>query len=260
MIALSLTWPVSAQAQSADPQELAKKLSNPVASLISVPFQENMDWGGGVGENGFQSKLNIQPVVPISISKNANLIVRTILPVIYQADITGLGDQQFGLGDTVQSFFYSPKAPTKGGIIWGAGPVFLWPTATSKYTGGDKLGAGPTVVLLKQSGRSTFGLLANHIWSVAGDHDRGDVSATFVNPFFSYTTKRATTYSFNTETTYDWESEKWIVPLNLNVSQLVRVGKQPMSFGMGGRYYLSSPRSGPNWGLRFTTTFLFPKK
>ncbi|HXG80236.1 MAG TPA: hypothetical protein VNJ05_00380 [Sphingomicrobium sp.] len=258
--AISVLVSGPANAQSSDSQELARKLSNPVASLISVPFQENLDWGGGVDGGGFQAKLNIQPFVPVGISTDSNLIIRTILPVIYQNDVSAPGKSEFGLGDTVQSFFYSPKAPTSGGIIWGAGPVFLYPTATSKYTGGKKWGAGPTIVLLKQSGQSTFGLLANHIWSVAGDDDRPDVSASFLNPFYSYTTKKATTFSLNTEGTYDWKSDKWIVPINANVSQLVRVGKQPMSFGMGGRYYVSSPTGGPHWGLRFTTTLLFPKK
>jgi len=238
--------------------DLAKKLSNPIASLISVPIQMNLDWGGGFDDGGFKLTTNVQPVVPISLSPNLNLIVRTIVPIVYQSGLTGPGDQQSGLGDTVQSFFFSPN-PKPGGIIWGAGPVFLYPTGTSRYTGGDKWGAGPTIVVLKQSGQSTIGLLANHIWSVAGDKARPDVNATFVQPFFSYTTKRATTYSLNTESTYNWEAGKWTVPVNVSVSQLVRVGKQPMSFGIGGRYYLSSPTGGPQWGLRVITTFLFPK-
>ena len=264
-----LAMPVAAHAQTAQPapaaddsddaQALAKKLSNPIASLISLPIQMNFDWGGGFDDKAFKLTTNVQPVVPISITKNTNLIVRTIVPIVYQTDVTGPGAQQSGLGDVVQSFFFSPKAPTKGGIIWGAGPVFLYPTGTDRFTTGDKWGAGPTIVLLKQSGQSTIGLLANHIWSVGGDEDRPDISATFIQPFYSYTTKRATTYSVNTESTYNWEAGKWTVPIIANVSQLVRVGKQPMSFGLGGKYYLSSPTGGPQWGMRVTTTFLFPK-
>lgn len=238
--------------------ELAKKLSNPVASLISVPFQLNMDGGGGFGDDGFKITLNVQPVVPISIGRNANLIVRTIVPIVYQQDFGGPDKSEFGLGDTVQSFFYSPSA-APGGIIWGAGPVFLYPTGTDKNLTGRKFGAGPTIVLLKQSGPSTIGLLANHIWSIAGDDDRPDVSATFIQPFFSYTTRKATTYTVNTESTYNWKAEKWLVPINVSVAQLVRVGKQPMSFGLAGKYYVSSPSAGPHWGMRFTTTLLFPK-
>ncbi len=250
----------SPQAPADDAESLAKKLSNPIASLISVPFQANVDFGIGPEDDGTKFTLNIQPVIPISITPNANLILRTILPITYQDDLRGDGESDFGLGDVVQSFFFSPSKAGPSGIIWGAGPVFLYPTATSRFTGGDKWGVGPTIVVLKQSGQFTVGALANHIWSVAGSDDRPDVSATFIQPFVSYTTKKATTYSLNTESTYDWKAEQWVVPINVSVSQLVKVGKQPVSFGIGGRYYVAKPDGGPNWGLRFVTTLLFPKK
>lgn len=243
-----------------DAESLAKKLSNPVASLVSVPFQINEDFGIGPNGNGDKLTLNIQPVVPVSIGTDANVIIRTILPVIHQRDIRGDNHSEFGLGDTVQSFFYSPKRPTSGGIIWGLGPVFLYPTGTDKYLTGKKWGAGPTFVLLKASGPFTAGLLANHIWSVAGSRDRPSVSTSFVQPFIAYTTKRATTFSLNTESTYNWKTKQWSVPVNAQVSQLVRLGKQPVSFGLGGRYYAASPEGGPGWGIRFLVTLLFPKK
>ncbi|MCF2515224.1 hypothetical protein LVY65_09140 [Sphingomonas sp. G124] len=242
-----------------DAESLAKKLSNPVASLISVPFQANLDFGVGLTDSGDKMTLNIQPVVPIGITQNANLIVRTIVPVIFQTDLRGDDVSDFGLGDTVQSFFYSPKKPTAGGIIWGAGPVFLYPSGTSKYTTSDKWGAGPTFVVLKQFGPTTIGLLANHIWSVAGSDARPDVSSTFLQPFLAYTTKRATTYGLNTESTYDWKTKQWSVPINVTVAQLVRIGRQPVSFTLGGRYYVARPKFGPDWGVRFVTTLLFPK-
>lgn len=251
--------PAAPAASGDDAAALAKKLSNPVASLISVPFQENFDFGIGLTDDGNKSTLNIQPVVPISISKSANLIVRTIVPVIWQTNLFGNNISQFGLGDTTQSFFYSPKKPTTGGIIWGAGPVFYYPTGTNQYTTSKKWGAGPTIVVLKQSGPTTVGLLANHIWSVAGSNDRPDISSTYLQPFVSYTTKRATSFTLNTESTYNWETKQWTVPINLMVGQLVRIGKQPVSFTLGGRYYVVSPEFGPDWGVRFVTTFLFPK-
>jgi hypothetical protein len=246
--------------EASDGESLALQLSNPVASLISVPFQSNFDFGGGPDDEGFRYTLNVQPVVPISISDDANLIVRTIVPVVYQDNLVPGGGSQFGLGDTIQSFFYSPKAPTSGGLIWGAGPVFLYPTATDRFTGTEKWGAGPSVVVLKQAGPSTFGMLANHIWSFAGDDSRNDISATFMQPFYSYTTKKATTYSISTETTYDWKSDAWLVPLNVGVSQLLVVGTQPISIGLGARYFVESPAAGPDWGLRLTTTLLFPRR
>lgn len=246
-------------AQDSSAQDLAKKLSNPISSLISVPFQFNSDWGGGPDDEGYKFTLNVQPVVPVGLSPDVNVIVRTIVPIVYQNDISATGADEFGLGDTLQSFFFSPSAPTKSGIVWGVGPVVLLPTATSKYTGSDKWGGGPTFVLLKQSGQTTIGLLANHVWSFAGSGSRSDVSSTFLQPFVSFTTKKATTYSVNTEATYDWVREKWTVPLNVSVSQLVKVGKQPMSFGITGKYYVASPTGGPNVGIRFTATLLFPK-
>ena len=159
----------------------------------------------------------------------------------------------------MQSFFFSPKAPTSGGWIWGVGPVFLYPSATDEALGTEKFGLGPTAVLLKQQSGWTYGLLVNHLWSVAGDSDRADVNATFMQPFVSYTTKASTTFGFNTETTYDWENEQGTVPLNWTVQQLLKIGKQPIALQLGARYYAEKPDGGPDWGLRFATTLLFPK-
>ena len=244
--------------QADDAAELAKKLSNPVAALISVPVQSNFDFGAGPNGDGFQYKLNIQPVIPFSLSEDWNLISRTILPVISQHDVIGTSSQD-GLSDTLQSFFFSPKEPTSGGWIWGVGPALLLPTATDELLGTEKWGAGPTAVLLKQEHGWTYGMLANHIWSFAGDSERADVNSTYLQPFLTYTTKKQTSFTFNTESTYDWEAEQWTVPLNVGVAQLVKIGKMPIQFQIVGRYYAEGPDNGPEWGLRFTVTFLFPK-
>ncbi|MBD9647545.1 transporter [Ensifer sp. ENS09] len=245
-----------AQDSSAD---LAKKLSNPVASLISVPFQFNYDRGYGP-DDGNKVTLNIQPVIPISLNDDWTVISRTILPVVWQNDIAGDSGHQFGLGDTLQSFFFSPKEPTSGGLIWGAGPAFLLPTATDDLLGGEKWGVGPTAVLLKQENHWTYGVLANHIWSVAGDHNRDDVSSTFLQPFLSYTTPDAWTFALNTESTYDWKNDQWSVPINFSVSKLTKFGEQPVSLQLGARYWAASPDNGPNgWGVRAGITFLFPE-
>jgi hypothetical protein len=257
-IAATLVAATSASAQDAS-VDLAQQLSNPVASLIQVPIQNNFDWGWGLDGEGFRYTSNIQPVIPISLNQDWNLISRTILPVIAQNDVTGPGTSQSGLGDTVQSIFFSPKAPTSGGLIWGAGPVFLVPTATDAVLGGGKLGTGATVVVLKQAGQTTVGVLANHIWSIAGKSDRADVSATFVQPFLSYTTKGATTFTIQTETTYDWQGDNWLVPIAGAVSQLVVIGKQPISIGGGVKYWVASPTGGPEWGLRLNVALLFPR-
>jgi hypothetical protein len=241
-------------------EELAKKLSNPIASLISVPFQLNYDSDIGLSDNGDRYQLNIQPVIPISLSDDWNIISRTILPIVSQDDTFFGAGSQSGLGDVVQSVFFSPKQPTESGWIWGAGPVFLLPTATDDLLGSDKWGLGPTAVVLKQNGPWTYGALANHIWSVAGDDDRQDISATFLQPFLSYTTKDAVTFALNTESTYDWESEQWAVPVNFTVTKVMKFGNQIVSVGGGVRYWAESTDGGPEGlGARLLFTLLFPK-
>lgn len=246
-----------AQQPSAD--ELAKKLSNPVASLISVPFQYNFDYGYG-SEDGSKNTLNVQPVIPASISDDWNLITRVILPVVYQDDVFGDSGSQFGLGDTTPTLFFSPKAPTAGGLIWGMGPVFLLPTATDDLLGGEKWGIGPSVVMLKQTPAGlTYGVLANHIWSVAGDDDRADISNTFLQPFVSKALGKGRTITLNTESSYNWEDSQWTVPLNLQYTVVKRWGKQLVSIGGGGRVFLETPDGGPDWGLRLIVTLLYPR-
>lgn len=263
-IALSMLSVSSAFGDEA--KEAATKLANPVADMISVPFQYNYDSDIGEYDKGSRSTLNIQPVIPFSINDDWNLISRTILPAIWQDDIaydpvsgTGTGSQS-GFGSIVQSLFFSPKAPTADGWIWGAGPVFLLPTATNDLLGGDQWGAGPTAVALKQDGHYTYGALANHIWSFAEDTN-AKISRTFLQPFFAYITDEAVTYVINTESTYDWETEDWSVPINAAVSKVTKIGNQLVSLQAGVRYWAVSdaPSTPEGWGVRLAVTFIIPK-
>ncbi len=256
LIAIFFAVPVFAQ----DEAELAKMLSNPIASLIIVPIQADYDENFGPDEEGSVWRINIQPVVPFTLNEEWNLISRTILPVIDQDDIPLKGMGESGIGDIVQSLFLSPQKPTSSGIIWGAGPVFLIPTATDDALGSEKWGIGPTAVALKQDGPWTYGALTNHIESFAGDDDRADVSLTLLQPFLTYRTRTMTTLALEMQSTYDWENEQWSVPINFSVQQLLKIGKMPLQIGAGVRYWADSPDNGAeDWGVRLMMTFLFPK-
>jgi hypothetical protein len=248
------------EAGNSSDTDLALQLSNPVAALISVPLQLNYDRDIGPVDDGDRWQLNVQPVIPFSLNDDWNLISRTILPMVRQSDIFPGAGTQTGVGDVVQSIFFSPKAPTSSGWIWGAGPVLLLPTGSDDLLTTDKWGAGPTVVALKQSNGWTRGVLANHLWSFAGDDDRADVNATFLQPFLTFTTPTQWTYGVNLESTYDWEARQWSVPVNASVAKLLRFGSQLVNVGGGVRYWVDSPDNGAEGlGLRLTVTLLFPR-
>ena len=239
-----------------DAHELAKKLTNPVASLISVPFQSNFDFGMGTG-SGWRYTMNFQPVIPVALNSKWNMVSRTILPIIHQHNVANIGTQS-GLGDITQSFFFTP-ADSKS-LVLAAGPVLLIPTATNDLLGSEKFGLGPTFLVLKQQGPWTYGVLTNHIWSVAGDDQRASVNNTFLQPFLAYNTKDAWTYNVNTESSYDWTGNHWNVPIHVTVSKLVRFGKHPVSFGGALRCWATSSPGGPEGcGFRFVVTPLFPR-
>jgi hypothetical protein len=243
-----------------DSAALAKKLSNPVASIISVPFQFNYDQNIGPSEDGEKLTMNLQPVIPFSLNDSWNLISRTILPFNWQDEIVPGENSDIGIGDITQSLFFTPMHSDP---IWAVGPVFLIPTATDELMGGEKWGAGPTGIILKQvpygKNHISFGMLANHIWDFAGEDDRADVSRTFFQPFIACTTPTAWTYNLNLEGAYDWEENEASIPLDVSASKVLKIGGQPVSLQAGLGYWIDSPdESGPE-GLRFRTgiTFIF---
>ncbi|WP_215226156.1 hypothetical protein [Echinicola shivajiensis] len=236
--------------------ELAKKLANPIASLISVPFQQNMDFGIGDLE-GARYNVNIQPVIPLSLTEDLNLITRAILPIITQYNITETGSKQSGTGDMVLSGFISPK---ESEIIWGFGPVFAIPTASNDLLGSKKFGMGPTAVALYQVSAITIGALANQIWSIAGDSERNNVSQLFLQPFMAYNWPSGAGAGFNFELTQNWQSNNTTLWFNPNVSGVTSLGKQKIQFVTGPRFNLAAPNGAKSaFGMRAVISLIFPK-
>jgi hypothetical protein len=234
-------------AHADEAEDLAKKLNNPISNLVSLPVQFNWEFGEGPDEDTWEVT-NIQPVVPFPITKGTNMIARLILPTVNMPGSTHDGDMTFSL-------FFSPNSGKS--VTRGAGPAMLLPRT------GEKWGVGPTFVILKQAGGVTYGMLANQIWSFAGDSKAPDVSQAFFQPFFAYTTPHAVTSSLNSESTANWEArgtDTWTIPVNFVVSKLVKHGPVPISYGAGAGVYLDQPAGGPEWKLRSVVTMLFPVK
>jgi hypothetical protein len=236
--------------------ELAKKLANPIASLISVPFQNNTFYGIG-SYKGTQNTMNFQPVVPIKLSEHLNLITRYIIPIITQYNLTGENTSQSGLSDATISAFLSPSK-TKNGLTWGAGAAFLVPTATNQDLGTGKFGVGPTIVVLKQGHGITLGALANQIWSVAGQADRAAVSQMFIQPFFTYNWKSGAGIGAVGSITQNWETKIFASSVAIPFSGITKFGKQIIQLAVGPQIPISGPNRG-DFGWRAQLTLIFPK-
>jgi hypothetical protein len=244
--------------QESSESDLAKATQNPVSDLISLPFQNNTNFNFGPADKT-QNILNIQPVWPISLTENWNLITRTIVPVTSQPPLADEQDRTTGLGDTTFTAFMSPKEPGK--VIWGAGPVFLLPTATDDVLGSDKWGVGPSAVLLTMPGNWVIGSLFSNVWSVGAPGDN-DVNVFTWQYFINYNMPGGWYLTLAPIITANWEADsgnRWTVPFGGGVGKIFRVGNRPMNGQISAYYNVAKPDSGPDWQLRLQLQILFPK-
>jgi len=239
--------------------ELAKQAQNPIASLISLPFQNNTNFDIGPDDET-QNILNIQPVYPVTLNDNWNFITRTILPVVSQPDILTGGEGRInGLGDTTFTGFFSPN--DSGSVTWGVGPVILLPTATNDALGADKWGAGASVVVLTTPGNWVVGSLVSNLWSVGGSGDQ-DINLFTWQYFINYNLPKAWYLTSAPIITANWEADndnRWTIPFGGGVGRVFKMGKQPVNAQVSAYKNAESPALGAEWQLRLQLQFLFPK-
>jgi hypothetical protein len=265
VLATMLALPSLALAQ--DQADLAKASQNPVAAMISLPFQNNTFFGVGPDDD-VANVLNIQPVIPLNFGP-VNLISRTIFPLIYLPDLTsGLpelpegisGGETFGLGDINYTGWLSPAAG--GPLTWGIGPTVSFPSATDEKLGSEKWSAGPSAVALVTPGPWVVGTLVRQLWSFAGDDDRQDVSQMLIQPFVNYNMAGGWFLTSAPIITANWEAssdDTWLVPLGGGGGRVFKIGPQPVNMSLQAYYNVEKPQFGPDWSLRFTMALLFPK-
>ncbi len=253
-------WSVAAMAvaqsdaELAQEADLAQELANPLANIVSVPFQLNFDDNLGPAGDGTRTVLNFQPVLPFGLDNSATIVTRTIIPYIWLDDVVP-GTSQEGFGDILFSAWYTP-AP-RNGVTWGIGPAVQIPTNTDVSS--DTWAAGLTAIALKQAGPWTYGGLANHLWDFESNPTT-EISKTFVQPFVAYSTPSAWTFSVTSESTYDWKASDWSVPVNFSVSKLEPIGRVPVNWQAGVGYWVESPENGPeDWRFRLQAQFVLPR-
>ena len=238
--------------QSAD--ELAQEAANPIADLVSVPFQLNNDFGLGEYDRT-RNVLNIQPVIPLA---SGRIVTRTIIPFLWLPDITAeTGSFSSGLGDILFTAFY---VPSSGSLIWGLGPVVEFPTGGSDR-GTQKWSLGPSFVALSQTGPWTLGILTNNVWSVAGESDRSDVNRGLLQYFIVRQLGGGWYVNSAPIITVNWNADsdqRWIVPFGAGGGKLVFLGKLPLNMQSQVYYNAVKPDVGPDWQLRVQLQVLLP--
>jgi hypothetical protein len=246
-------------AQGQDDSELAKKLQNPIGDLYSFPFQSNTNFGYGP-HGGTQELLNVQPVIPFHVTEDWNIITRTILPLVWNPDLSPVPTAAFGTGPTTFSAFLSPAKPVNG-WLWGVGPVVQIPTISDPTLGSSVWGAGPTGVLVYMKGPIVAGVLVNNVWSLGGKYGPtgNGYDAFLTQPFFNYNFAGGWYVGTSPIVTANWEAQgtKWTVPVGAQAGRVMKIGRLPVNFLVGAYYNVIRPTNGADWQLRTQVTFIF---
>jgi opacity protein-like surface antigen len=245
--------------EPSEDEDLAQKSQNPIADLVSVPFQSNTNFNAGPFDRT-QEVLNIQPVVPLHISSEWNLIARTIVPVISQPDPISNSSTN-GIGDITEELFFSPVH--SGALIWGAGPVFTVPSATDPILGTGRVLLGPTAVFLMTPPHIVMGVLLLNQWSVGGNPLLPSVNAFTAQPFFNYNFPHGWFFTSSPLITANWlaaPGQQWVVPVGGGFGRIFKIGDQPVSANIAAYYNIVHPDGAAHWQLRAELTFLFPEK
>ncbi len=265
-LAGSVTFPAMAQQATASPDaaspagssqsvdEISRKLADPGAALVSLPFQYNYLGDAGPGGDFHNQMLKIQPVIPF-VHPNSKFILRPILPVLD----TQFPQDKSGIGDLTVQGYYIPKREGAA-MELGVGPIVQLDTASDDTLGSGKYSIGPAFLAVHKTKKWTLGGLLNHLVSVAGDDDRSDVSVTNLQPIVTRSLANGWSTSFSPEISYDWKASSgnaWTVPLGATVSKVVMFGKHPVSFAAGGYYNVDRPEYANRWSARFQVTLVF---
>lgn len=272
ILLLATTLAAQNAAPANDTEALAKATQNPVANLISVPFQNNTNFAIGPYDRT-QNILNIQPVIPTRLNAHVMMISRIIQPIVWQPYSAQTTGGEFGFGDISPTFFLSPTKPGK--LIWGVGPAWVFPTATNQLLGQGKVSVGPSVVALVQPGHWTLGALVNNVWSFAGSGGRPEVNQMTLQYFINYNLPKGWFLSSSPIVTANWNDKavldaangndttsggRWTVPLGGGLGRITRLGPQPVNIAVNFYGNAVHPSGASSWGMRLQIALLYPQK
>lgn len=240
-------------------EQLLKQLANPLSAMASVATLLDFDYHIGPGEDGHRTTLSFQPTVPLSLGEQWSIVSRSVLPVVYQEEITPGAGSQAGIGDLTEAVYAAKMEPGPRGWVWGAGPIVQIPIGSEDLLTNKKWSLGPSIAFVKQQDDLTYGLIASQLWSIGGSGQRPDVNVGLYSPFLTYQSTGLWNLELQVPFTYDFNAHQWTVPVLLTIEKLVSFQKVPVTISFGVRYWAEGPQSSPHdLAFRFGLTLAFP--